>query len=72
MDKPTFTPHGRDKDVLKNATQGVGVPASRQAKVAGQPAAKDKAHLWETAFHADRGCLGCGLGPIHPAPLPRH
>jgi hypothetical protein len=72
MDKPTFTPHGRDMDVLKNATQRAGVTASGHAKAAGKAAAKDMAHRWESAFHADRGCLGCGLGPIHPAPQPRH
>jgi hypothetical protein len=72
MDKQTFTPHGRDMDVLKNATMGTGVPASRHAKAAGKPAANDMAHLWESAFHAERGCLSGGISPRHPAPLPHH
>jgi hypothetical protein len=65
MDKPTFTPHGRDMDVLKS------VAAGRRVRSEGKRAAKSQAPSWESAFHAERGCLDGGL-PLHFAgPIPR-
>lgn len=72
MDKSTPITHGRDIDVLKAATRGTGVPAGRRAKAAGKAAMKDMAHLWESAFHAERGCLSCGPPLKHTSPLPHH
>ncbi len=71
MDNQTLTPHGRDMDTLKHTTRGTGVPVGRSIKAVAKSAAKDKAS-WDSAFHADRGCLSCGLPLKYAAPLPRH
>ena len=73
MDKSTPITHGRIEEVYKDAPHLAGFPAVRHHNAeAKKPAAKDKAHLWESAFHAERGCLSGGISPRHPAQLPRH
>jgi hypothetical protein len=73
MDKPTAISHRRIEEVYKDAPHLDGFPAERRPKAeARKPAAKDKTHLWDSAFQADRGCLGCGLGPRHPGPHLQH
>jgi hypothetical protein len=71
MDKPIYKPHGPDMDALNNATRGTGVSAGRRVKAAGDSAAKDKTPSWESAFHAERGCLSCGPSPRQRAPQPQ-
>jgi hypothetical protein len=72
MDKSTFTPHGLDMDVLNAATRGTGVVAGRRTKAEGKCGMNEQALSWESAFHAERGCLDGGL-PLHfTAPLPHH
>ena len=71
MDKPTFTPQGRDIDVLKGMTRRTGV-ADRRAKPEGKRTGKDRTPSWESAFHAERGCLDGGLPLRFSGPVPRH
>jgi hypothetical protein len=71
MDKPTLTPQGRDIDVLRGVTHRAHVAAGRGAKPEGKSAAKDHTFSWESAFHAERGCLDGGLPLRNNAP-PRH
>jgi hypothetical protein len=69
MDKPTPITRGRDIDMLKRVTSGIGI-ASRRMKAAAKTSAKDKTPSWESAFHAERGCLGGGLPLRCNAPVP--
>jgi hypothetical protein len=77
MDKPTFTPHGRDLDVLHSVAAGAGVLtdrrlANRRVRSEGKRAGKDQNPTWESAFHAERGCLDGGLPLESAGPIPRH
>jgi hypothetical protein len=72
MDKPTLTPQGRDMDVLRDVARGACVTAARGAKPEGTRAAKDQAFSWESAFHAERGCLDGGLPLRYNARTPHH
>jgi hypothetical protein len=68
MDKRTLTPYGRDADGLRNSTRGTGVPAARRARATAKRALNVVAPLWDSAFHAERGCLSGASSPRHPAP----
>jgi hypothetical protein len=72
MDEANLTPHGRDIGGLKNASGGTGIMAGRSSKAPAKLAAKDKTPAWESAFHAERGCLDGGLPLRYNAPLPNH
>ena len=72
MDKSTFTPQGRDMDVLSTVAAGASVAAGRGAKSEGKRAMKDQALSWESAFHAERGCLDGGLPLRYNARTPHH
>jgi hypothetical protein len=71
MDESTPSARGRDIDVLKRVTGGIGA-AGRRMKAAAKPAAKDKTFSWESAFRAERGCLDGGLPLQFTGPIPRH
>jgi hypothetical protein len=59
-------------DVLKSVTGGTGVTADRRTRSEGKRATKDQAFSWESAFHADRGCLDGGLPLQFTGPITRH
>ena len=72
MDKPAFTSHGRDIATLRNATSGTGMMAGRSAKAESKRTMKEQDLSWESAFHADRGCLGGGLPLQYTGPQQHH
>jgi hypothetical protein len=59
-------------DALKHATYGTGVPVGRSMQAGTKPAAKGKTDLWDSAFHAERGCLDGGLPLRYTTPFPHH
>lgn len=72
MEKSAYIPHGLDMDVLNAATRGSVVTI--RAKAEGKRAMKKPplSCSWESAFHADRGCLDGGLPLRFAGPTPHH
>jgi len=72
-DRPAFSASSRRGQSKFNALarDGGSAAAGRSKAKAGFGAkvfaAKDNVHLWDTAFHAERGCLSAANMPGHPA-----
>jgi hypothetical protein len=70
MNKQTLLPHEKKIHASRDAVRLGGFGSGRGAKA--KTGADDKAHLWESAFHAERGCLDGGLPLRYTGPVPRH
>lgn len=71
MNKANAAVHGHMKESSTTVARIVGFPATAHVK-SKKPVISEKIHLWESSFHAERGCLNCGLGPKSPPPLANH
>jgi hypothetical protein len=65
----------RRRGAFRVPAGGAAFSAAGRANNAGELStkdftARDKAHVWDSAFHAERGCLSADP-PRHPAPAVR-
>jgi hypothetical protein len=71
MDKRTLIPHGKDMHASRGVGRPSGFPSGRGVKGKAMRGAIDVV-TWESAFHAERGCLSCTPSPGHSQPHPQH
>lgn len=62
---PAFSTRVRIQGVFDVPGRSIGIPAALHGKAEDALPAKDRGYLHDSAFLAERGCLG-------PANLPRH
>ena len=69
-----FSTRARPQNLLKVPGHGAAVPAAIHGKAEEILRPKDKGylHLHDSAFLAERGCLGGVNLPRHPAPAHQH
>lgn len=67
-----FSTRVRDKGIFRVSGRDEGQPATMHGRAEEQMPAKNKGYLHDSAFLADRGCLGAANLPRHPAPAHQH
>jgi len=67
-----FSTRVRSQDTFKVPGRGGGYPAAIHGKAEEQISAKDKGYLHDSAFLAERGCMGAANLPRHPASEHHH
>jgi hypothetical protein len=65
---PAFSTRVRNQEVTKVPGHGVACPSAIHGTAAGSPAAKIKGLPHDSAFLAERGCLGAAKLPGRPLP----
>jgi hypothetical protein len=70
--KATISPYEYKQDSRSGAVRIIGFPAAPmdagKSRVKGESAAARTAQLCDSAFLADRGCLGRAIPPKHTGP----
>ena len=70
--KAMTSPHQHRQDSRSGATRVIGFPPAQavagKSRVKGESAAARTAQLCDSAFLADRGCLGRAIPPKHSGP----
>jgi hypothetical protein len=71
MNKSAVLSHESHINASRQKARLTVFPAARGTKGAAKPSVIDQGLVWESAFHADRGCLSCALPP-RGSPRPQH